>query len=418
MTAYPNKTELYFYENGSVTSLDGLFTSLDITVKSQFTKIVFMNGHFNNVSDMTEAIREVGNLDEIPTAWGGYGFDKFNTLIMKIDTTKGGSLECTLFWSNQPNRDDMITDWGDGTIDSEFTHTYAEHGIYRIKTKAYNTNPVSMSGTNFVIEVENIPPYKTNCNYFFDGCTNLVRVTTYNLTLTNAKQMFYKCTNLTEIVGMETWDMSNCTEFNQMFANTRALTDLSAVNSWNLSELTNFHTMLAGSMASTASLTFTQDLSHATNTRELFNGFNGASLDTSQAHIPANNMAYMFNYAQNLVTADLRGFDTSTATNYTGIFNYCKKLITLDCSTWDVSRADNLTYFSGLEVLTNFKAPMNISANFTCTSSNLTVESLMSIINNLTTVSTARTLTIGSTNLAKLLDEQIAIATNKGWTLQ
>ena len=41
----------------------------------------------------------------------------------------------------------------------------------------------------------------------------------------------------------------------------------------------------------------------------------------------------------------------------------------------------------------------------------------MSIINNLVASEKTRTLTLGSANLAKLNDEQITIATNKGWTV-
>jgi len=52
-------------------------------------------------------------------------------------------------------------------------------------------------------------------------------------------------------------------------------------------------------------------------------------------------------------------------------------------------------------------------------SSNLTVESMVAMFNNLKNLTdeTAKTLTLGSTNLAKLTDEQKAIATNKNWTL-
>ena len=52
-------------------------------------------------------------------------------------------------------------------------------------------------------------------------------------------------------------------------------------------------------------------------------------------------------------------------------------------------------------------------------SSKLTVESMVAMFNNLKdlTDATAKTLTLGSTNLAKLTDEQKAIATNKNWTL-
>ena len=203
-----------------------------------------------------------------------------------------------------------------------------------------------------------------------------------------------------------------------MFANTSSLMDLSVVNTWDLSKSKDIRQMLGGSMASTASLTFTQKISKGVDTGELFNGFNGASIDTSQAVIPCSNMAYMFNNNKNLVTLDARGFDTSSATNYTGIFNYCSKLITLDCSTWDVSNATTLTMLNQLPKLTNFNAPMNISTDITFNSNNLTVTSLMSIINNLSTITETHILTIGSTNLAKLTDEQIAIATNKGWTVQ
>ena len=49
-------------------------------------------------------------------------------------------------------------------------------------------------------------------------------------------------------------------------------------------------------------------------------------------------------------------------------------------------------------------------------SPNLTVDSLMNVITQASTV-TGKTMTLGSTNLAKLSDEQKAVATSKGWTL-
>ena len=49
-------------------------------------------------------------------------------------------------------------------------------------------------------------------------------------------------------------------------------------------------------------------------------------------------------------------------------------------------------------------------------STKLTVESIMNVINQAATV-TGKTMTLGSENLAKLSDEQKAVATSKGWTL-
>ena len=59
------------------------------------------------------------------------------------------------------------------------------------------------------------------------------------------------------------------------------------------------------------------------------------------------------------------------------------------------------------------KVSFDISA-----STRFTHEALVEILNNLATVTTSRTLTMGSTNLAKLTDADKAIATGKGWTLK
>ena len=49
----------------------------------------------------------------------------------------------------------------------------------------------------------------------------------------------------------------------------------------------------------------------------------------------------------------------------------------------------------------------------------LTHDSLMNVINEAADVtSSPKTLTLGSTNLNKLTDEEKAIATNKGWILK
>jgi hypothetical protein len=60
-----------------------------------------------------------------------------------------------------------------------------------------------------------------------------------------------------------------------------------------------------------------------------------------------------------------------------------------------------------------------------CTINNSTIlskESLLYIINNLYDLTAnglgGQTLTIGSTNIAKLTADEIAIGTNKGWTIK
>ena len=62
---------------------------------------------------------------------------------------------------------------------------------------------------------------------------------------------------------------------------------------------------------------------------------------------------------------------------------------------------------------------ININANLDISASTkFTREALLEIIGNLKAqTSGSKKLTMGSTNLAKLTDEDKAIATNKGWTL-
>ena len=60
----------------------------------------------------------------------------------------------------------------------------------------------------------------------------------------------------------------------------------------------------------------------------------------------------------------------------------------------------------------NFKVSLYLSY---C--ENLTHDSIMVIINGLQTVTSTQTLTLGSTNLAKLTEAEKQIAIDKGWTL-
>lgn len=92
---------------------------------------------------------------------------------------------------------------------------------------------------------------------------------------------------------------------------------------------------------------------------------------------------------------------------------------------WEhLSRADNMFY--GCSSLTDFSGLQDVSSSLDLSPcSSLTQTSLLNTINGLydfmsngeTPSSNHGTLTLGSTNLAKLTDEQKAIATAKGWTL-
>jgi hypothetical protein len=75
--------------------------------------------------------------------------------------------------------------------------------------------------------------------------------------------------------------------------------------------------------------------------------------------------------------------------------------------------------FSKMNNLTNFIAPRNISVDISFKGDiALTVDSLMSIINNLATVTTPKTLLLDQVNIDKLTEEQLNVAINKGWVVE
>ena len=107
------------------------------------------------------------------------------------------------------------------------------------------------------------------------------------------------------------------------------------------------------------------------------------------------------------------------ATNLGYCFYYCTALTSLTLPAGFGQKAiilDNC--FSYCPQLTNITGNPNFKVNVDFSScTKLTHDSIMVVINGLQTVTSKQTLTLGSTNLAKLTDAEKQIATDKGWTL-
>lgn len=169
------------------------------------------------------------------------------------------------------------------------------------------------------------------------------------------------------------------------------------------------------------------------------------------------NMSNMVYYCKNLIKIDTSGWDTSKVTIMDNMFNGCSNLQNIDLSSWDTSKVTNMDrmfymcskletigYMNCISVQKDKYPIYMYSANSTLKNlggfymrnswvnnqglancPNLTVESLVNVLNSLynftengeTPTSNEGKLALGATNLAKLTDEQKAIATNKGWTL-
>ena len=131
------------------------------------------------------------------------------------------------------------------------------------------------------------------------------------------------------------------------------------------------------------------------------------------------NLSYCFYQCASLTSLVLPDGFGQNATNLVNGFGACASLTTLHLPAGFGKYATNLANcFRNCNALTtitgnpNFKVSLSMSA---C--SKLTHDSIMVVINGLQTVTTTQTLTLGSTNLAKLTDDEKKVATDKGWTL-
>ena len=142
---------------------------------------------------------------------------------------------------------------------------------------------------------------------------------------------------------------------------------------------------------------------------------------------------YFVRNCPSLVEVDVSNFNTSNVTNIGEAFRNSPKLSVLDLKKWDMSKVTNANYtFYGCSALSTLIGDTTLEEvlenNIGClnglsvgTQLNhcplLQRNSLRAIINGLAEVETTQTLTLGATLKAKLTEEDIAIATEKNWSI-
>ena len=236
-------------------------------------------------------------------------------------------------------------------------------------------------------------------SYMFEGTFGLTSINgiySTNSSLTTCRYMFSICVDLITAPQLDT---SNVTTMAYMFDRCKSLTTIPQLET---SKVTTMSHMFE---SCESLITIPQ-------------------LQTSKVE----DMDYMFWKCTSLTT--IPQLDTSRLQNIYGMFKKCsglKSLPLLDFSNvgdtmdlFDIPSSSNEQPYPDLTDLGGFKN-LKVSLNLSGMP-NLTVQSLMNVINNLKnlsgTGSSSLTLTLGTTNLNKLTAEQKAVATNKGWVLK
>ena len=343
------------------------------------------------------------------------------------------------------------------TFNTEYTGYSTQEteneGIYtvRIATDSIDNLPTQISFSDksnlLTVEYLNVDNV-TNMKFMFQSCSNLTSLDLSNFDTSNVTDMygmftdcnsltlldvsnfdtknvtsmesvFYGCTNLTSL-DVSNFDTSKVTSMQNMFRDCNKLTSITFGSNFNTSKVTNMN----NAFFNCANLT-SLDLSHfdtqnVTLMGGMFFGCNSLTLldvsnwDTSEVI----NMESMFLNCRNLTSLDVSGFDTRNVTTMKNMFLNCNNLTSLDLSNFDTSKVtDTKDMFFGCRSLTSLDSMQNIPISLSLDSTILDQTSLVDVINNLKTVITTQTLTLGTTLLAKLTEDQIAVAVNKGWTV-
>lgn len=406
-------------------------------------------------------------IDYIPKDWGGYGFDVDHSSIYEITTTADNTEVRLLYYHYQFvysvdgiyfNSENAIS-WGDGeyhtvpnsSTDSDGTvrpgifgstsfpaHTYAKAGTYYMKgnfiPKTYGNGP----GAPYVTRVLRVTKKCVNTSRstgirtetilgdfggYFDGLTNVTYINATNLITSTTKKvvnMFKNCQKLVTIDGMNTWDCSNIVNVSGMFYLCKSLTQLD-LNMFNYSIIDDFINFL-NACSSLTNLDFSNfkiNTEHACDGTFYWLGMSELTLDNSGVDKYVNLYRSM-NWLSNTTSVTLKNFKLSSIKQqfYAG----CPKLTSvsyINCTMSDTCDVNEYT-FNNLPIVnfdfTGTEIPVDLLLS---KNSVISHESLVNIITNLKDYSSGdtHTLTIGSTNLAKLTTDEITIATNKNWTV-
>lgn len=296
--------------------------------------------------------------------------------------------------------------------------TQTKEGLFNVVTVTGDVNLVpenikkgtSIFGVEGEVNADTSDFEITECNSLFSGG---VRLNILNELLekvknpTNINNMFYNCKTLEEIPVFNTTNVSSAESVFRGCAALKSLPEL--------------------------------DYSNILNVFYIFYGCESLTTVSNLNVENATNVGYLFNSCKLLT--EISQLNCSKAENVTGMFGNCTSLITLPELDFSNATKELSAVFSNCNNLTNFGGLKNIGKAYTAKRENnssftvnvssstlLTYESLMNVINKVYDLNLSydvanggtlytQKLILGSTNKAKLTAEEIAIATNKGWTV-
>ena len=462
VNAYTACNEVYIYDDGSVTSLHNLFYNNNATAKTKITSLRVIGGYFVNNTSTNNMFRDCKGLKSLDlsnfdtsmvtdmdymffncTALKSLDLSNFDTSMVtnmngmfsgcsgltSLDVSNFNTSKVTstgsMFWGCSTLTSLDLSGW-DTSIVTNMNYMFQNcSALTTLDLSNFDTSEVTSMGYMFAgcralksLDVSNFDTSKvTSMDDMFNGCSALKSLDLSNFDtsmVTIMDSMFRDCSGLTSL-DLSGWDTSKVTNMIDMFRNCSGLKSLD-VSSFDTSAVTNMNGMFRDCKGLTSLDVSSFDTSMVTNMDSTFWGCSGlTSLDLSGWDTSmVTSMNGMFRDCKGLKSLDVSGFVTSKVANMNGMFYDCSALTTLDLSNFDTSTVSSMQQmFQNCSVLTSLKW-INWKSSVSLSYSPLSAECLKDLLNNLATVEN-QTLTLGSTNLAKVSTADILAAQFKGW---
>lgn len=264
--------------------------------------------------------------------------------------------------------------------------------------------------------------------------------------VTTFEHMFDSCDSLQYITGLQNWNMEGATSIKNMFSSSVSLKTIEGLSGKNLENVTNISSMFDSCYSleeiDLSNISFSSKLTNMSNLFRYCYSLNNINL--SNVAVSPTTINGAFQNCRCLKTVDISGIDLSIATNMSYMFDGCyslEKVVfgnkkptsalttiqnlfnnaypirALDFTGWNFSSLTNANGFQNMLTLVSLKG-LSVPVSFTISNDTmLNTDALVVILTALPTVATTQTITLGNTLKGRLSAEQLAIATEKGWTV-